>query len=98
MSYYFYSTGNAENAISPEVFQSFNPLFIVALTFPVMGFFNWLNKKNMEPSTPRKIGYGMIIAAIGFTLVLISAWNLVSLLTWVVSLLPIHRVKVLTGW
>lgn len=78
LSYYFYSTGNAENAISPEVFQSFNPLFIVALTFPVMGFFNWLNKKNMEPSTPRKIGYGMIIAAIGFTLVLISAWNLVS--------------------
>jgi len=78
LSYYFYSTGNAENAISPEVFQSFNPLFIVALTFPVMGFFNWLNKKNMEPSTPRKIGYGMIIAAIGFTLVLISAWKLVS--------------------
>ncbi len=78
LSYYFYSTGNAENAISPEVFQSFNPLFIVALTFPVMGFFNWLNKKDMEPSTPRKIGYGMIIAAIGFTLVLISAWNLVS--------------------
>jgi POT family proton-dependent oligopeptide transporter len=60
------------------VFQSFNPLFIVALTFPVMGFFNWLNKKDMEPSTPRKIGYGMIIAAIGFTLVLISALNLVS--------------------
>ncbi len=78
LSYYFYSTGNAENAISPEVFQSFNPLFIVALTFPVMGFFNWLNKKNMEPSTPRKIGYGMVIAAVGFTLVLISAWNLVS--------------------
>ena len=78
LSYYFYSTGDAENAISPEVFQSFNPLFIVALTFPVMGFFNWLNKKEMEPSTPRKIGYGMIIAAIGFTLVLISAWNLVS--------------------
>ena len=78
LSYYFYSTGNAENAISPEVFQSFNPLFIVALTFPVMGFFNWLNEKDMEPSTPRKIGYGMIIAAIGFTLVLISALNLVS--------------------
>lgn len=78
LSYYFYSTGKAENAITPEVFQSFNPLFIVALTFPVMGFFNWLNKKDMEPSTPRKIGYGMIIAAIGFTLVLISSLHLVS--------------------
>ncbi len=78
LSYYFYSTGKAENSISPEVFQSFNPLFIVALTFPVMGFFNWLNKKDKEPSTPRKIGYGMIIAAIGFTLVLISSLHLIS--------------------
>jgi POT family proton-dependent oligopeptide transporter len=78
LSWYFYSTGKVENSISPEVFQSFNPLFIVALTFPVMGFFNWLNKKDKEPSTPRKIGYGMIIAAIGFTLVLVSSIHLIS--------------------
>ena len=37
---------NAKNPIAPEIFQSFNPLFIVALTFPVMGVFAWLNKKN----------------------------------------------------
>jgi proton-dependent oligopeptide transporter, POT family len=78
LSYYFYSKGELQNAISPEIFQSFNPLFIVALTFPVMGFFNWLNKKGKEPSTPRKIGYGMIIAAIGFTLILISSLDLIS--------------------
>ncbi len=78
LSYYFYSQGQAQNAISPEIFQSFNPLFIVALTFPVMGFFNWLNKKGLEPSTPRKIGYGMIIAAIGFALILFSSLNLIS--------------------
>ena len=78
LSYYFYSRGQAQNAISPEIFQSFNPLFIVALTFPVMGFFNWLNKKGLEPSTPRKIGYGMIIAAIGFALILFSSLNLIS--------------------
>jgi proton-dependent oligopeptide transporter, POT family len=71
---------NAEslNAISPEIFQSFNPLFVVALTFPVMGFFSWLNKKNIEPSVPKKIGFGMIIAAIGFSIVLISSLNLSS--------------------
>ena len=78
LSYYFYSQGQAQNAISPEIFQSFNPLFIVALTFAVMGFFNWLNKKGLEPSTPRKIGYGMIIAAIGFALILFSSLNLIS--------------------
>ncbi len=62
-----------QNAIAPEVFQSFNPLFIVALTFPVMGAFAWMNKKGMEPSTPKKIGIGMIIAALGFIIVLIAS-------------------------
>jgi proton-dependent oligopeptide transporter, POT family len=78
LSYYFYQNGEALTSISPEVFQSFNPLFIVAFSFPVMAFFNWLNKKGKEPSTPRKIGIGMIIAAIGFMLVLISSLHLVS--------------------
>jgi POT family proton-dependent oligopeptide transporter len=62
-----------QNAIAPEVFQSFNPLFIVALTFPVMAAFAWLNKKGIEPSTPRKIGIGLIIAAFGFLIVLIGS-------------------------
>lgn len=76
--YWFVSKANPMNSIEPEVFQSFNPLFIVALTFPVMGVFAWLNKKNIEPSTPKKIGIGMIIAAIGFTVVLISSASLPS--------------------
>jgi POT family proton-dependent oligopeptide transporter len=62
-----------QNSISPEIFQSFNPLFIVALTFPVMGIFAWMNKKGIEPSTPKKIGIGMVIAAIGFIIVLVSS-------------------------
>ena len=78
LGYYFYSQAGAENAISPEVFQSFNPLFIVSLTFPVMAFFLWLNKKGLEPSTPKKIGIGMIIAAVGFAIVLVASLNLVS--------------------
>ena len=68
----------SQNSISPEIFQSFNPLFIVALTFPVMGAFGWLAKRNIEPSTPKKIGIGMVIAAIGFIVVLISSIGLPS--------------------
>jgi POT family proton-dependent oligopeptide transporter len=78
LSYYFASHNEALNLISPEVFQSFNPLFIVSLTFPVMAFFLWLNKKGLEPSTPKKIGIGMIIAAVGFAIVLVASLNLVS--------------------
>ncbi len=68
-----FTSFGSQNSISPEVFQSFNPLFIVALTFPVMAAFAWMNKKGIEPSTPKKIGIGMIIAALGFIVVLISS-------------------------
>lgn len=78
LTYYFVSGYGASNPIAPEVFQSFNPLFIVSLTFPVMAVFTWLRNKNMEPSTPKKIGIGMIIAAIGFVIILVASLNLVS--------------------
>ncbi len=77
-SYYFMSGNGASNAIAPEVFQSFNPLFIVALTTLVMGVFAMLNKAGKEPSTPKKIGIGMIIAAAGFALVLFASMGLIS--------------------
>jgi len=78
LTYYFVSGYQVMNPISPEIFQSFNPLFIVALTFPVMGIFAWLRNRNIEPSTPRKIGIGMIIAAIGFVIMLVASLELVA--------------------
>lgn len=78
LCYYFISKSTEMNSISPEVFQSFNPLFIVFLTPMVMGVFTWLNKIGKEPSTPRKIGIGMIIASIGFLVVLVGSLSLIS--------------------
>ncbi|HRN48171.1 MAG TPA: hypothetical protein PKW69_09065, partial [Niabella sp.] len=49
-----------------EVFQFFNPLFVVTLTPIVIGLFGWLKARGSEPSTPRKIAIGMGIAAIAF--------------------------------
>ena len=87
--YYFISSYDELNPIGPEVFQSFNPLFIVALTPLVMGAFAWLNKKGMEPSTPKKIGLGMIIAAIGFLFVLIPSIGVISPKDLLGNVLPI---------
>ncbi len=78
LTYYFSSGFSAMNDIQPEIFQSFNPLFIVALTFLVLGFFGWLNKRGQEPSTPKKIGIGMIIASLGFIIVLTGSLSLLS--------------------
>ena len=66
------------NPIAPEIFQSFNPLFIVVLTFPVMAVFAWLRAKKIEPSTPKKIGIGMIIATVGFIVILFGSRGLTS--------------------
>ncbi len=78
LTYRFITGYEPLNPIAPEIFQSFNPLFIVVLTFPVMGVFAWLRNKNAEPSTPRKIAIGMIIAAIGFIVLMIGSRGLFS--------------------
>ncbi len=78
-TYYLMSNNHpTNNPIAPEVFQSFNPLFIVALTFPIMGVFAWLRKRKMEPSTPKKIGIGMIIASLGFVILMVGSFKLIS--------------------
>ncbi len=78
LTYYSASGYGATNPIAPEIFQSFNPLFIVALTFPVMGVFAWLRSRDREPSTPRKIGIGMVIAAVGFAVMLAASLKLAA--------------------
>jgi POT family proton-dependent oligopeptide transporter len=59
-----------------EIFQSINPLFIVILTPIVMALFGWLNAKGIEPSTPKKIAIGMLIAALAYLLMTIGSLNL----------------------
>lgn len=66
------------NPIEPEIFQSFNPIFIVILTPLVLGLFAWLSARGKEPSTPKKIGIGMILAALGFMVMLWGSLNLIS--------------------
>ena len=75
-TYYFYSNNPETNAFSPELFQHFNPTMIVLLTPIVVGIFAYLNKRGKEPSAPRKIGFGMILAAFGFVVLLIGSLGL----------------------
>jgi len=66
------------NPISPEIFQQFNPIFIVFLTPVIIGYFAYLRKRNREPSSPKKIGIGMIITAIGFLIMVLASRGLMS--------------------
>jgi POT family proton-dependent oligopeptide transporter len=63
-------------SILPQIFQQFNPFFVVALTPVSLAIFGALAKKGKEPSAPRKIGYGMIVAACGFLILSIGSMGL----------------------
>jgi len=47
-----------------ELQASINPFFIIILTPLVVGFLNFLGKRGKEPSTPAKIGIGLLITAL----------------------------------
>lgn len=63
-------------AVLPQIFQQFNPFFVVALTPFSLAIFSALAKKGKEPSAPRKIGLGMIIAALGFVIMAVGSQGL----------------------
>ena len=62
--------------ISAPIFQQFNPSFVVALTPISMALFGWLATKGKEPSAPRKIGYGMLVAGLGYVVMIMASIGL----------------------
>lgn len=61
-----------------EVFQAFNPIFVVFLTPIVIGLFGWLKSRGLEISTPKKIAIGMGIAAAAFAVMSLGSIGLPS--------------------
>lgn len=62
--------------ILPQIFQQFNPFFVIALTPVSLAVFGYLARKGKEPSAPRKIGIGMMIAVCGFLIMAIGSIGL----------------------
>ena len=59
--------------IQPQLFQQFNPFFVVALTPVSMAIFSALANKGKEPSAPRKIALGMLVAAVGYLIMILAS-------------------------
>ncbi len=64
--------------VSAPIFQHFNPFYVVALTPVSMAIFGALAKKGKEPSAPRKIAYGMLIAGLGFAVMAFGSFGLLT--------------------
>ena len=73
------TTSNHTVDVSAPIFQQFNPCFVVGLTPVSVALFGWLASHKKEPTAPRKIAYGMIVAAIGFGIMIFGSTGITPL-------------------
>ena len=73
------TTSNHTVDVSAPIFQQFNPCFVVGLTPVSVALFGWLASRKKEPTAPRKIAYGMIVAAIGFGIMIFGSTGITPL-------------------
>lgn len=76
--YYKYTQVSGAVAIDAPIFQQFNPSFVVGLTPVSIALFGWLGKTGKESSAPRKIAYGMLVAAVGFGIMFFGSMGLAT--------------------
>ena len=74
-----FNVGDHVVAVSAPIFQQFNPSFVVGLTPVSVALFGWLAARQKEPTAPRKIAYGMIVAAIGFGIMIFGSTGITPL-------------------
>ena len=72
------------------LFQSVNPLYILVLAPFMALLWPWLDKRGINPSTPRKFGIGLLLVALGYGVLLyavkylqlpdgkVAAWTLLA--------------------
>ena len=75
---YRYNTLEGAVDVNAPIFQQFNPFFVVALPPVSMAIFGSLARKGKEPSAPRKIGLGMLVAACGYILMMMGSFGLLT--------------------
>ncbi len=59
----FWGRDATDTTLSPELFQSVNPFFVLAFTPLLVVFWNVLRRRRLEPSTAAKLGIGMLLTA-----------------------------------
>ena len=73
---YFSLSGSIK--LEAPIFQQFNPCFVVALTPVSIAIFGWLARRGKEPSAPRKIAYGMLVAAVAYVIMAVGSQGLLT--------------------
>ena len=69
----YWANENTDWTVSGIISNSINPGWVVLLTFPLVGFWKWLDNKGLEPSTPTKMAIGMMLTSAAFFVLFIAA-------------------------
>ncbi len=69
----YWADDNTAWNVSGTISNSINPFWIVVLTFPLVWFWGFLNKRGMEPSTPAKMAIGMLLTGLSFFILYFAA-------------------------
>ncbi len=73
--------GGSEKLANTELFQSINPLFIVILTLIFVPLFDYLRKRNKEPSTATKFGMALFISGLSSLVMVFAILSVPSVYT-----------------
>jgi dipeptide/tripeptide permease len=60
--------------VNPEVYQSWNPIFVVFLTPFLVPFWTMLTRRGREVSTAQKLYYGMLLTALAMFVMFVAGW------------------------
>jgi POT family proton-dependent oligopeptide transporter len=69
----YWANDNTDWKVSGIISNAINPMWVILLTFPLVAFWGWLDKKGLEPSTPTKMVFGMMMTALAFFILFIAA-------------------------
>jgi POT family proton-dependent oligopeptide transporter len=69
----YWADDNTEWSVSGTISNAINPFLIVTLTFPLVWFWKWLDRKGKEPSTPVKMCIGMTLTGLSFFILYLGA-------------------------
>ncbi len=69
----YWGNDNTDWKVTGIISNAINPGWVIILTFPLITLWRWLDKKGLEPATPTKMVFGMVLTALAFVVFFVAA-------------------------
>ena len=69
----YFADDNTDWTVSGTISNAINAFWIITLTFPLVWFWGFLDRRGKEPSTPTKMAFGMTLTGLSFVVLWFGA-------------------------